>query len=153
MSKPSKTSLSEQHRRDLELMLIGFAFASTQEVRSQIAEEVRPTDPATGGIMSQELAGIVEAIASKRSGAVFDWLADRGVTMDRGVSIRHAIVERLAQDAHLSMVRSLCKRLTFSQNMNADEITRIASLILAASPTQNGYNHSPTSAEKEPAAT
>lgn len=141
MSKP-RTSLSDAHRRDLEMILVGFALASAPEVRAQIADELRPTDPASGGIMSQDAFAIVDSIAAKRSGPVFDWLLERGVTMDRGVSVRHAIAERLAQDAHLAVVRSLCQRLTFSQAMTAEEITRIASLILRASPAGR-YNSPP----------
>lgn len=129
---PLRTGLCDAHRRDLEMILIGIAFAGSQQTREEIAVELGSSDVGTGGTLSKESDILISAISKKDFVVIYNWLAERGVVLERKLSVREAITERLSKVAELGRMRSLCKRLVGFELLDAETIVKLAAEIVKA---------------------
>lgn len=131
MTRARAVNLNDTHRRDLEMVLMGMAFAANKEGRRDLATELcAGGDASQGGLLSKETSTLMQAIGSGTVADVVEWLELRGVKLAKGTTVQTAIIERLESVAKLSKVRRLCQRLTQYEAMSAEEIAAIAELIV-----------------------
>jgi len=131
MTRARAVNLNDANRRDLEMVLMGMAFAAGKDARRDLATELcAGGDASQGGLLSKETSTMMSAIGSGTVADVVEWLELRGVKLAKGSTVQTAIIERLESVAKLSKIRRLCQRLTQYEAMSAEEIAAIAELIV-----------------------
>ena len=79
--------MTEQQRRDIELVLLGVALAKSERDRVLVLAP---------GSFTREVEPLIDAIRTQKPKVLAEWLADRGVVLEKGRDFVYATVARVS---------------------------------------------------------
>lgn len=104
--------LKPEHRRDLELVLLGYALADESRCR-QILESL------PGDELSEKTRQLIEAVCAKKTTTVVSWFSDRGVVPGSGKNLMVAMIDRFLEHTRREKVKEIVRTLQYSAKVGS----------------------------------
>lgn len=98
--------ISDDHQRDLGLLLVGFALSRSE--RDRVLDSVPP------GLLREECDQLLQSIRMNDPTGLTGWCKARGATLEKGKDVIQAVIDALDQERRRQVVRGVVARLQTS---------------------------------------
>lgn len=97
------------HRRDIELLLLGIAISKPE--RSRVLEAIGD------GVLSKEFTGALQSLRTGDPYELMQWLVVREITLEKGKDVIQAVIDKIVDWNERERLQRICKGLTVASKI------------------------------------